>query len=82
MEISLKISDDLAARAKARGLSVEEYVQELLVQGAIPTPADANKSPRTEKEVQVWLSELAQFSAKIPPLPEIISRDWIYQEQE
>jgi post-segregation antitoxin (ccd killing protein) len=30
MEIKVKIPDELAAQAKARGIAVEEYVQELL----------------------------------------------------
>jgi post-segregation antitoxin (ccd killing protein) len=32
MEINVKIPDELAAQAKARGLRIEEYVQELLAE--------------------------------------------------
>jgi len=32
MEISVKVPDELAAQAKARGLRVEDYVQKLLAQ--------------------------------------------------
>jgi uncharacterized protein YciW len=81
MEISLKVSDDLAARARAQGMSVEEYVQKLLSQpvDAVPSGAIVRKS---EAEVRAWLSAMAQFSDKIPSLPETITRDWIYQEHD
>ena len=79
MEVTLKIPDELAARAKLRGLRVEDYVVELLAQqlgqlqaGAFPV--------RTPEEIRAWLDSLAQFSDKIPPLPEDITRDWIYQD--
>ncbi|HLZ13811.1 MAG TPA: hypothetical protein VKP58_14605 [Candidatus Acidoferrum sp.] len=32
MEITIKISEELAAKARARGISVELYVQEILAQ--------------------------------------------------
>jgi len=35
---------------------------------------------RTPEEIRAWLDSLAQFSDKIPPLPENITRDWIYQD--
>jgi hypothetical protein len=35
---------------------------------------------RTPEEIRAWLDSLAQFSDKILPLPENISREWIYQE--
>ncbi len=79
MEISVKIPDELAAQAKARGLRVEEYVQELLAQQLEALSVNSS-FPRTEAEVRAWLSSMTQFSDKIPPLPEMISRDWIYQE--
>jgi post-segregation antitoxin (ccd killing protein) len=78
MEISVKVPDELAARAKALGLRVEEYVQELLAQQVQGTSGKSS-TPRTAAEIQAWLSSMAQFSDKIPPLPETISRDWIYQ---
>jgi hypothetical protein len=78
MEISVKIPDELAAQAKARGLRVEEYVQELLAQQVQGT-SEKLSIPKTEAEVRAWLSSMAQFSDKIPPLPEAISRDWTNQ---
>lgn len=81
MEISVKIPDELAEQAKARGLRVEDYVQELLAQ-QLEAHRENSSFPRTEAEVRVWLSSMTQFSEKIPPLPETISRDWIYQEHD
>jgi post-segregation antitoxin (ccd killing protein) len=80
MEITVRISDELAAQAKARGLDVQDYVEELLAQRA-----DARSNApqiRTQDEIRAWLDSLAQFSDKIPPLPETISREWIYQDRD
>ena len=79
MEVTVKVSDELAARAKARGLPVEEYVREILAQQLASAPPIGARL-RTPGEIRAWLDALAQFSDKIPPLPEIISRDWIYQD--
>ena len=79
MEVTLKIPDELAARAKSRGLRVEDYVVELLAQQLGQLQAGASPV-RTPEEIRAWLDSLAQFSDKIPPLPEDITRDWIYQD--
>jgi hypothetical protein len=79
MEVTLKIPDEIAARAKARGLNVEAYIEEILAQHLILQPTETRK-PQTPVEIRAWLDSLAQFSEKIPPLPETISREWIYQE--
>jgi hypothetical protein len=80
MVVTVNVSDAVAAAAKARGLSVEAYVQEILSQKlgqsfGIP-PA------RTSEEIRAWLDSLTQFSERIPPLPETISREWLYQDRE
>ena len=75
----MKIPDELAARAKSRGLRVEDYVMELLAQQLGQLQAGASPV-RTPEEIRAWLDSLAQFSDKIPPLPEDITRDWIYQD--
>lgn len=79
MEVTLKIPDELAARAKSRGLRVEDYLVELLAQQLGQLQAGASPV-RTPEEIRAWLDSLAQFSDKIPPLPEDITRDWIYQD--
>lgn len=79
MEITVKIPDEIAARAKARGLKVETHIEEILTQQVGAQPSVTCR-PQTPAEIRAWLDALAQFSEKIPPLPETISREWIYQE--
>ena len=79
VEITVKIPDEIAARAKARGLKVEAYIEEILAQQVAAQPLGTHR-PQTPAETRAWLDSLAQFSDKIPPLPEKISREWIYQE--
>ena len=83
IEIKLppEIEAQLVAEAKARGLSVEAYVEEILSKQIISHTAPARR-PRTPEEIRAWLDSLAQFSDKIPPLPETISRAWIYQDHD
>jgi post-segregation antitoxin (ccd killing protein) len=81
MEVIVKIPDELAAQAKARGLPVEAYVEEILAQ-QLRTQASGNQRPRTSEEIRAWLDSLARFSDKIPPLPDTISREWIYQDHD
>jgi hypothetical protein len=63
------------------GLQVEEYMEEILAQRLVALPA-GNGRPETAAEIRAWLDSLAQFSDKIPPLPETISREWMYQEHD
>jgi hypothetical protein len=81
MEIRVNISDEIAAQARARGLEPEAYVEEILARQAGSRAAGARRS-RTPEEIRTWLDSLAQFSDKIPPLPETISREWIYQDHD
>jgi post-segregation antitoxin (ccd killing protein) len=80
MVVTVNIPDELAAQAKARGLSLEAYVQEILAE-QLARPAQTPQ-PRTPEEIRAWLDSLAQFSDKIPPLPETISREWLYQDHD
>jgi hypothetical protein len=80
MVVTVNIPDELAAEAKARGLSLEAYVQEILAQ-QLARPTQTQR-PHTQKEIREWLDSLAQFSDKIPPLPETISREWLYQDHD
>ncbi len=80
MVVTVNIPDELAAATKARGLSLEACVQEILAQ-ELARPTET-RQPRTPEEIRAWLDSLAQFSDKIPPLPETISRDWLYQDHD
>jgi len=80
MAVTINIPDELAAEVKARGLSIEAYVQEILAE-RLARPAET-RQVRTPEEIRAWLDSLAQFSDKIPPLPETISCDWLYQDHD
>jgi len=80
MVVTINVPDELAAAAKARGLSLEAYIQEILTQ-QLARPVETRK-PQTPEEIRAWLDSLAQFSNSIPPLPEAISREWIYQDHD
>jgi hypothetical protein len=80
MEIRVNIPDGLAAEAQSRGVPVEQYVEEILAE-EVGTRV-ASKLARTPEEIEAWLKDLAQFSDKIPPLPETITREWIYQDHD
>ena len=81
MEITVNIPDELAAQAHARGVPLETYVEELLAQ-QVARRSPGVRRPRTPEEIRAWLDSLCQFSEKIPALPEVISREWIYQDHD
>ena len=80
MEVRVKVPAEIAALAKARGVRVEEYVEEILTERV--GNGGSKTQLRSSEEIRAWLDSLAQFSEKIPPLPETITREWIYQEHE
>ena len=55
--------------------------QELLAQEGAAVSAETRRL-QTPEQIRAWLDSLAQFSDKIPPLPETISREWIYQDHD
>jgi hypothetical protein len=75
-EIKVNVPDELAAQARACGLRPETYVEEILA-GQVATPSEVSRQAFTPGELRDWLDSVAQFSDKIPPLPEIISPEWI-----
>ena len=79
MEITIQIPDELADQARARGMTVAVFVEELLAR-EFSAPRSSARRPETPEEIRAWLDSLAQFSDRIPPLPETISREWIYQD--
>jgi hypothetical protein len=81
MEIRVNVPDELATQAQARGVPVKVYVEELLAHQLAVTPA-GGRQLRTPEQIRAWLDSLAQFSDKIPPLPDAISREWIYQDHD
>lgn len=80
MVIRVNVPDELAAQARMRGVPLEEFVEQLLAE-QVACSAQAVR-PRTPEQIRAWLDSLAQFSSKIPPLPEVVSREWIYQDHD
>jgi len=64
-----------------RGVPLEEFVEQLLAEQVAARSAQAVQ-PRTPEQIRAWLDSLAQFSGKIPPLPDVVSREWIYQDHD
>lgn len=81
MKINVRVPEELAAQAEALGLALEVYVEQILTQQINQRPAE-HRTPHTPNEIRAWLDSLAQFSDKVPPLPESISREWIYQDHD
>lgn len=78
MVIRVNVPEELAAQARLKGVPIEVYVEELLTRQVVAKPP----KPRTPEQIRAWLDELAQFSDEIPPLPETISREWLYQDHD
>jgi myosin heavy subunit len=76
MVIRINVPDELAAQAQMRGMPLEEFVEQLLAE-QVATRSARSVQPRTPEQIRAWLDSLAQFSNKIPPLPEVVSRAWI-----
>jgi hypothetical protein len=81
MEIRVDIPEELGFQAESRGVPVKEYAEELLAEGLALRSTDARKR-MTGEEIRDWLDSFAQFSHKIPELPEVITRDWIYGDHD
>jgi hypothetical protein len=81
MKINVKIPDELAAQANTLGMALEAYVEQILTQQVMERKAE-KQMPRNQNEIRAWLDSLAQFSDKIPPLPENITRDWVYLDHD
>jgi hypothetical protein len=80
MQITVDIPDQVAEKAAALGVSVEEYVNDLLTRESAPI---AMPKVLTREEVRAWLDRLAQFSDQIPQLPdEAFTRESFYQDHD
>ncbi len=81
MVIRVNVPEELAVQAQLRGVPLEEFVERLLAEQVAARSSQAGQ-PRTPEQIRAWLDSLAQFSHKIPPLPEVVSREWIYQDSD
>jgi hypothetical protein len=81
LELKPEVEERIVAEAKARGLSVEDYIQQKL-EGE-PTTQDPN-ALRSDEWLRKWNEWLSSHDyIKAPPLSdEAISRESIYRERE
>lgn len=79
-EIKPETAERLAALAKEKGVSVDEYLRSLLpgANGA-EAAAEAEMSPA---EIDRILDELAAIAGDITPLPRDFSREDIYSDHD
>jgi hypothetical protein len=81
MQVTVNIPDELAAQVQSRGLTPQSYVERLLAEQVSPKAAASPKLSLEEFEAS--LDELAQYSDKIPLLPdEALSRESFYQDHD
>ena len=81
MEIRVNVPDEIVKQARSRGVEPEAYVEEILAR-EVGSGNGERQRPRTPEEIREWLDALAQFSDEIPPLPDVITREWIYQDHD
>jgi len=79
LQLDHELEEKLSAEARARGLSLDEYVRTLLEQRIKP---EVHRE-LTLQEFENILDSLAEFSDRIPDLPpEALTREGIYQDHD
>jgi hypothetical protein len=80
VDIAPEVQAELARQAAAHGSAVEAYAASLLEE-AVLLPAGADKL--SQDRLENTLREMAQFSHKIPVLPdEAFTRESLYQDHD
>jgi len=80
LDIKPEVQAELSRQAAARGIDVRAYAATLLEEAAHVPAASKKLSP---SQLDNTLRELAQFSHKIPLLPdEAFSRESLYQDHD
>jgi plasmid stability protein len=80
VDISPEVRAELARQAASHGRAVEAYAASLL-EGAVHLPADADRL--SQDRLDNTFRELAEFSHKIPVLPdEAFTRESLYRDHD
>jgi hypothetical protein len=80
LDIKPEVQAELSRQAAARGVDIGSYAARLLEEAA-HTPAGAKTL--SASQLDVTLQELAQFSHKIPLLPDdAFSRESLYRDHD
>jgi len=83
MTVTLKpdLEEELAARAKAEGLTIEEFVNRELEKSIVAQPTPAELTP--QERARRWLEWTEKHAVGGPPLSDYaVSRESIYKERE
>ena len=79
VELKPEVAASITAQAEARGVSVEEYVQEVVEDRAGVQPT----RKATPEEIEAMLDELAEMGKDLPHLPSsAFTRERIYQDHD
>jgi hypothetical protein len=79
LQLSPDLEERLAAEARDRGVSLDDYVRTLLEHRFVREP----ERKMTQEEFEAILDSLAEFSDKIPDLPaEAFTREGIYRDHD
>jgi hypothetical protein len=81
LELKPEIEEELATRARAEGLSTQEFVNRELERLVARTPPSSKSTP--QERVQLWENFLASHSVGGPPLSDYaVSRESIYTRED
>jgi hypothetical protein len=81
MEITVTIPDEVAAEARARGLTPESYVEGLIAEKHLSTSAESTTKQKLAN-LEKFFEAMAANSHKIPHLPdEALTRESFYQDR-
>lgn len=81
MQVTVTIPDELATQVQSRGLTLQSYVEGLLAEQA--SRKTVARHELSLEEFDASLDELAQYSDKIPSLPDpALSRESFYQDHD
>jgi hypothetical protein len=81
VEIKPEVQAELEAKAAARGMDVPAYAATVLEEAAHATTGEHKRL--TIEQLAKTLEEMAQFSHKIPSLPdEAFSRESLYRDHD
>jgi hypothetical protein len=82
MQITVEISDELAARARERGLTPEAYVKGLIEEAAQEVVSEPEPD-QPKLDMEAFFRGMAANSDKIPQLPdEAFTRESFYQDHD
>lgn len=84
MTLPIQIPDELAILAARRGMDVAAYAEQILTKEVAAAKPGLPKSPRlTQEEIDELLDGLAEFSDRIPILPDsAFTREAMYSDHD